>query len=82
LDGGEISQIENLACEAENILNLTEVQMVSAVERQRPSVLDVEGNSKTAWLYPKEFPGLEESAARREAERCLQCGLICYKKSA
>jgi len=81
-DGGEISPIENLACEAENILNVTEVQLVNTVERQRQSVLDVEGNSKTAWLYPKEFPGLDETAARREADRCLQCGLICYKKSA
>jgi hypothetical protein len=43
--------------------------------------VDVEGNSKTAWIFPKTFPGLDEEAARTEAERCLQCGLICYKKT-
>ena len=82
LSGEGIDPIENLACEADKIISLSEVQQVRPVERQRQSVLDVEGNSKTAWLYPQEFPGLEESAARREADRCLQCGLICYKKSA
>jgi len=81
-DGEEIAPIEKLTCETDKVINITEVQQVQSVERQRQSVLDVEGNSKTAWLYPKEFPGLEESAARRESDRCLQCGLICYKKSA
>jgi hypothetical protein len=43
--------------------------------------LDVGGDIKTAWIFPKELPGLDETSARVEAERCLQCGLICYKKS-
>jgi NADPH-dependent glutamate synthase beta subunit-like oxidoreductase len=81
-DNDEIVPIENLACETDKIISITEVQNVQSVERQRQAFIDVEGNSKTAWLYPKEFPGLEEVAARREADRCLQCGLICYKKSA
>jgi hypothetical protein len=25
--------------------------------------------------------GFDEDAARREADRCLQCGLICYLHS-
>ena len=49
---------------------------------QYPAVTDVEGVSKITWIFPKEFPGLDEAAARLEAERCLQCGLICYRKTA
>jgi hypothetical protein len=78
---GLITPIENLACEADYVLNITEVHHVSPSERQHPSLLDVEGDSKTAWIFPKEFPGLDETAARKEAERCLQCGLICYEKT-
>ncbi|MBW1803149.1 MAG: FAD-dependent oxidoreductase [Deltaproteobacteria bacterium] len=78
---GLITPIENLTCEADYILNITEVHNVSSSERQQPSLLDVEGNSKTAWIFPKEFPGLDESGARQEAKRCLQCGLICYEKT-
>jgi formate dehydrogenase (NADP+) beta subunit len=78
---GLITPIENLACEADYVLNITEVHDVSPSERQQPALLDVEGNSKTAWIFPKEFPGLDETAARKEAERCLQCGLICYEKT-
>ncbi|MDY7038448.1 MAG: hypothetical protein SV375_20110, partial [Thermodesulfobacteriota bacterium] len=63
-----------------NILDVTEVHEVGVSQRQRPDFIDVEGNSKTAWVFPKEFPGLDEQAARKEAERCLQCGLICYEK--
>ncbi|MGD8229388.1 MAG: hypothetical protein PVI20_16545, partial [Desulfobacteraceae bacterium] len=77
-----ISPLENLTCEADYVLDVSEVHDVSLVERQCPAVLDVEGDVKTAWIFPKELPGLEEESVRIEAERCLQCGLICYKKSA
>jgi len=76
-----ITPIKNLTCEADDVLDVTEVHDVSMTERQRPAVLDVEGRGKMAWIFPKELPGLDEKSARREAERCLQCGLICYKKS-
>jgi NADPH-dependent glutamate synthase beta subunit-like oxidoreductase/Na+-translocating ferredoxin:NAD+ oxidoreductase RNF subunit RnfB len=76
-----IIPLKNLTCEADDVLNVTDVHDVSPAERQCPSVLDVEGDSKRAWIFPKELPGLDETSARLEAERCLQCGLICYKKS-
>jgi hypothetical protein len=76
-----ITPLENLTCEADDVLNVTEVDDVSLAERQCPPVLDVEGDIKTAWIFPKELPGLDGTSARVEAERCLQCGLICYKKS-
>jgi NADPH-dependent glutamate synthase beta subunit-like oxidoreductase len=75
-----IAPVEHLVCDADHVLNVTSLVRVGTSERQRPPVVDVEGNSKTAWIFPKILPGLDEEAARREAERCLQCGLICYKK--
>jgi len=75
-----VHPIENLACDADSILDVTEIHDVSPSERQRPHLADVEGNSKTAWIFPGVLPGLEEQAARKEAERCLTCGLICYRK--
>jgi NADPH-dependent glutamate synthase beta subunit-like oxidoreductase len=78
---GPIIPIKNLTCQARDIPNVSQVSGVSPSERRQPSFLDVEGNSKTAWVFPKEFPGLGEAAAREEAGRCLQCGLICYEKT-
>ena len=75
-----ITPIQNLACEAESILNVTEVHDVALSDRERPDIMDVEGNSKTAWIFPDEFPGLNEASAKKESERCLKCGLICYRK--
>jgi NADPH-dependent glutamate synthase beta subunit-like oxidoreductase len=75
-----IKPVENLTIEADEILDVTEVHDVSPCVRQQPPLCDVEGDSKSAWIFPKELPGLDEQAARREADRCLQCGLICYKK--
>ena len=78
---GTITPIPNLVWEAADILDVTEVNGVNPSERQCPTVSDVEGDSKTAWIFPEEYPGLDEPAARQEAERCLQCGLICYEKN-
>jgi NADPH-dependent glutamate synthase beta subunit-like oxidoreductase/NAD-dependent dihydropyrimidine dehydrogenase PreA subunit len=76
-----ITPLKNLAWEADYVLDVSEVHDVSPSERQCPPVLDVQGDSKTAWIFPKELPGLDETSARLEAERCLRCGLICYKKT-
>ncbi len=77
---GIVVPVPKLACEASDILNITEIHGVSPSERQLPPVSDVEGDSKTAWIFPQEFPGLDAREAAREADRCLQCGLICYEK--
>jgi NADPH-dependent glutamate synthase beta subunit-like oxidoreductase len=79
---GVIDPVEHLACEADHVLDVDSVHSVNLLERQLPGITDIEGPGKTAWIFPKELPGLDESAARKEAERCLQCGLICYRKSA
>ena len=75
-----IAPLQGLVCEAGSILNVSEIHDVTASDRERPSVSDVEGDSKTAWIFPSEFPGLNEGSARKESERCLKCGLICYRK--
>ncbi len=75
-----VAPIQGLVCEADSILNVTEVHDVISSNRERPHIIDVEGNSKTAWIFPDEYPGLDEASARKEAERCLKCGLICYRK--
>ena len=75
-----VTPIQGLVCEADSILNVTEVHDVISSNRERPHIIDVEGNSKTAWIFPDEYPGLDEASSRKEAERCLKCGLICYRK--
>lgn len=77
---GTIPVMEHLVCEADSVLNVTEVHDVASSERERPAILDVAGDSKRAWIFPSEYPGLDEAAARKESERCLSCGLICYRK--
>jgi hypothetical protein len=78
---GQISSMDDLVCEANWVLDVPNVHTVKPVERERPPALDVEGDSESAWIFPKPWPGLGESEARKEAHRCLNCGLICYKKT-
>jgi len=80
LTGGAIPPVQNLVCEADTILDVSEIHDVATSERERPDILDVTGDSKHAWIFPSEYPGLDETSAKREAERCLKCGLICYRK--
>jgi len=80
LTGGTIPPVQNLVCEADAILDVTGIHDVAPIERERPDILDVAGDSKRAWIFPSEYPGLDEASARKEAERCLTCGLICYRK--
>ena len=78
----QITPIENLIGAADEILDVAAVHSVNACERRRPAASDVDGDTKTAWIFPRAFPGLAEEDAQMEAGRCLQCGLICYQKSA
>ena len=50
------------------------------VAREGASVPVREPSTVVDWTAAEELPGYGESEARREAERCLQCGLICYRK--
>ena len=75
-----IAPLQDLVCKTGPIIDVSEVHDVSAADRERPLVSDVVGDSKTSWIFPDEFPGLNEASAKKESERCLKCGLICYRK--
>jgi hypothetical protein len=80
LTSDQIAPVPLSAVEADAVLDVTGVERVPAVPRNRATegVVGVEND----WLAVQEIPGLEEADARREAARCLACGLICYKKEA
>jgi formate dehydrogenase beta subunit len=78
--GGAIAPIKNLTVEAESVLDVTEVHDVSPSTRQHPPVPAGEQEGTSHPIPREPSPGLDEALAMREAERCLQCGLICYRK--
>ncbi len=79
--GEPIAPIAHLAAETDDILTVTEVKHVDVSERQRAPIQVAEAGTENNWGNAEAIPGLDESASRREAERCLACGLICYKKA-
>ncbi len=80
LTAGQIERVPLSVVEADAVLDVTGVEQVPAVPRNRTSetVVGVEND----WLAAQDIPGLDEAGARREAARCLACGLICYRKEA
>lgn len=80
LGHGVVSAPENPVCNARQILDVENVADVTPQARQRPSRVPHVTQSEMAWITSKQIPGLEEVTARKEAARCLQCGLICYLK--
>ncbi len=78
---GSIKPLEHLASEAEDILDVTEVRGVEPRSRELNLLKDLTAEIKSTWLLPEGLPPLDEELVRKEAERCLQCGLICYEKS-
>jgi NADPH-dependent glutamate synthase beta subunit-like oxidoreductase len=76
-----ILPIEHLALEAESILDVTELQDITTSERILPALAYAEDKAEgTAVQLQGSPPAIERSDAMKEAERCLQCGLICYRK--
>jgi hypothetical protein len=78
--GEEITAIPHLAVEADEILNVDEIENVATSHRERPLLSSPEAGTENDWIWSEQLPGLTEEAAKRESERCLACGLICYKK--
>ena len=78
---GAITPLEDLASEAEVILDVSEVHGVKRSAREPVLLKDLTADIKATWISPEGLPPLDEGVVRREAERCLQCGLICYEKS-
>ncbi|MCK4414354.1 MAG: RnfABCDGE type electron transport complex subunit B [Candidatus Eisenbacteria sp.] len=79
--GGIIAPIRQLVVEADGILDVSEIEGVSALPRQRPAVPAPEPGTEADWTNTEEIAGLDPTSAGKEAERCLQCGLICYRQA-
>ncbi len=79
--GEPITPVAHLAEETSDILNVTRVEHVDVSLRQRAPIRVAEAGSENNWGDAQAIPGLDEPASRLEAERCLACGLICYKKA-
>jgi formate dehydrogenase (NADP+) beta subunit len=79
-EDGEICEVNNLAAEADEVLNTFDIENVESSERISPHSLPPESGTENNWIDSDEIPGPDEKKARAEAERCLECGLICYKK--
>ena len=80
LTTGQIERVPLSVVEADAVLDVTGVEHVPVVPRNRATetVVGVEND----WLAALDIPGLDEAGARSEAARCLACGLICYRKEA
>ena len=78
---GAITEPDNLAVEAKDIINVHELEDVKPIERRVAPRPSPEAGTENDWIAPAEIPGLTEAAARKEAQRCLSCGLICYRNA-
>jgi RnfABCDGE-type electron transport complex B subunit len=78
---GTISEPDNLAVQAEGIINVHELEDVKPIERRVAPRPSPEAGTENDWVAPAEIAGLTEAAARKEAQRCLACGLICYRNA-
>ena len=76
-----VAPLSRLAVEADSVLNIHEVEGIEAIPRRNAPLPTAEAGTTNDWRTDVEIPGLNESAAREEADRCLRCGLICYKKA-
>lgn len=77
---GAVSPISKLALEADSVLDVTEIHNINPSERWRPSIAYAEEKTVRERTPSEGPPGLDQAGAQKEAERCLQCGLICYRK--
>ena len=80
-EGHVVTPIPHLAVEAEEILNVTDLVGVSPTPRQGLEIPAPEPSTDADWTLTEEVRGLTADEARVEAQRCLQCGLICYRKA-
>jgi len=69
---------ENVVTPETDVQNVDSVEEVAASTRR---IMPVCGPSESADCTEAEL-GFDEDTARAEADRCLQCGLICYQHSA
>ncbi len=81
LTGHAIEPIAPLAAEAAEVLDVSEIFGVTPTPRRQSTEHDREPSTEMDWKAAAELSGLSDADARAEGQRCLQCGLICYKKA-
>lgn len=79
LSGEEVAAPRGMLAQGDKVLTVEQVfNLLDAPERQPMPLADeaalLEGSSEAEL-------GLSEEAARKEARRCLNCGLICYYRT-
>jgi formate dehydrogenase beta subunit len=77
LRGEEVTVPEKTITKDSHLPDVEELVLVPEGERVKMPELTVEQRMGS---FDEVERGLDEEAARREAERCLRCGLICYRK--
>jgi len=77
LGGQEISPPEKAITKKSQLPDVEELRGVKGSERVKMPELKVDDRSLN---FNEVESGLTEEMAKGEAERCLQCGLICYRK--
>ncbi len=84
ITGRDISPQDNVITDNESVLNLNSVREVGKEPRQ---LMPVNENALSYSEADRRFKDIEvnagfsEALAKKEAARCLECGLICYKKA-
>ncbi|NVL92512.1 MAG: FAD-dependent oxidoreductase, partial [Desulfobacterales bacterium] len=79
LRGEEVSVPEETITKESALVDVDELAGVPQSERVAMPELEVEDRGLN---FGEVELGLDDEAARNEAERCLRCGLICYRKGA
>ena len=77
LNSEPISPPEAVITRDSHLPDVEELRSVPVSERAKMPELTVEERREN---FVEVERGLDEKAAHREAERCLRCGLICYRK--
>ncbi|MFH1143042.1 MAG: hypothetical protein V1774_00690, partial [Candidatus Eisenbacteria bacterium] len=81
LMGRRIEPLPDLAVESDEILDVRQIFGVTVTPRHESADFQPEPSTMADWTAAAERSGLSDEDARAEAQRCLQCGLICYKKT-
>ncbi len=77
LCGEKVNLPENAITNESALPDVEELKSVQASERVKMPELNVDERRKN---FNEVELGLEEKSAETEAERCLRCGLICYRR--
>jgi len=79
LEGESVEAPANMIRKTTNVLSLDELEPVEKMPRQKMPELSPEESINNPDMEIAK--GYSEEQALKESKRCLQCGLICYRRS-